>query len=272
MTTYPLTPKPLGRKTPKDFNHVDKYPLKALAPRTVAKVEQVLRLPSWHWEHNQGREGSCVPHGSSMERAVTNTRQNILGALLHKTVRYDPIWLWNEAKKIDEWPETNPGDDEGTSVRAAYDVLRTVGHRRIGLHSISLNVDGVPVVNDPYEGPPSLDEGVLTNRWATTVDEMRTAIASNLPVTIGVNWYSNFDRPYHTLSGSKPDYIIGKDKSSLGVIRGGHCVCIYGASDRRQAFRVKNSWGKSYPLVWLPYETMQRLLNEDGEAALVTDR
>jgi hypothetical protein len=35
---------------------------------------------------------------------------------------------------------------------------------------------------------------------------------------------------------------------------------------------VKNSWGRAYPLVWLPYAAMERLLKEDGEATLVTDR
>jgi hypothetical protein len=49
-------------------------------------------------------------------------------------------------------------------------------------------------------------------------------------------------------------------------------VCVYGASDRRQAFAVKNSWGRSYPLAWLPYEVMVELLREDGEATVITDR
>lgn len=28
----------------------------------------------------------------------------------------------------------------------------------------------------------------------------------------------------------------------LGGIRGGHCVCVYGASDRRQAVKFVNNW------------------------------
>ncbi len=42
--------------------------------------------------------------------------------------RYDARWLWDWAKSTDEWPETNPGDDQGTSVRAACEILRSRGH------------------------------------------------------------------------------------------------------------------------------------------------
>jgi hypothetical protein len=250
----------LGRLVPDDDEHIRKYPLTV---ETAVKVEKILKLPSWHWTHDQGNEGSCVGHGSSMERAITNTSQNVLRKISPSTVRYDTIWLWNEAKKIDEWTETNPGDDNGTSVRAAYDVMRAQGCLRV--RSMHLK-DGVPT---PWhaDNAPDLNAGCAVNRWATTVDQMRSSIAAALPVTIGVNWYSNFDSPIKTKGGGM---WIGKD--DLGKIRGGHCVCIYGASDRRQAFRVKNSWGRAYPLVWLSYSAMERLLREDGEATLVTDR
>jgi hypothetical protein len=251
--------KPLGREVPKDFDHVAKYPLQAAVP---IDVERVLLLPRWHWTHDQGHEGSCVGHGSVMERAITNTAQNRLLRVLSPSRRYDPIWLWNEAKRIDEWSETVSGDDNGTSVRAAYDVLRGSGACRV--RSVHL-VNGVPTAIGARPADPG--EGILTNRWARTVDEMRAALADGLPVTIGVNWYPNFDAPIERGG----EHWIG-DVSDLGAVRGGHCVCVYGASDRRQAFKIKNSWGRSYPLVWLPYTTMDRLLREDGEACLVTDR
>lgn len=252
----------LGRFIPDDFSHVAKYPFKNVAPRTITTVNKVLRLPYWHWQHDQGSEGSCVGHGVAMERAITNTAQNVvLNALGIKTRWYDSIDIWNRAKEIDPWSETNPGDDNGTSVHAAYDVCREQGIRRVS--SMKL-VNGIPTPQG--EKARDLKEGVATNRWATTVDEIRTAISLGLPVTVGVNWYSNFDTPVWI---NKETWI---GQGDLGTIRGGHCVCLYGASDRRQAFKVKNSWGRSYPLVYMPYSVMARLLKEDGEAALVTDR
>ena len=39
------------------------------------------------------------------------------------------------------------------------------------------------------------------------------------------------------------------------------------------AVRILNSWGRGYPhRVWMPDETLQRLIDEDGEVALITDR
>lgn len=225
----------LGRNEPTDWIHVDKYPFRIAA--SVARVEKALALPyQYRSKYDQGQEGACVGFGSSWMSSI------------HNRVFYDARWLYHEAQFVDEWGDTPP--EEGTSVRAGMDILRKVGHRRI------------------YRGKTldaNLKEGILENRWATTVDEMRTAISQGKAITIGVNWYANFDRP------------IDKDNrkwigiGDLGRIRGGHCVCLYGASDKYQAFRMVNNWGVGYPLVLLPYNVMQRLLNEHGEATLVTD-
>jgi hypothetical protein len=260
----------LGRRPPPDWRHVERHPFSAVAPATVADVERVLRLPTWHRTHDQGVQGSCVGHGAAMERAITNSTQNrVLLALRAYQRRYDPLDLWDQAKLVDGFADTNPGDDNGTTVRAAYDVLRARGPRRIKLAGIALANDGRPYITDTSEGRPDPGAGVAANRWATTVDEIRTAIAAGLPVTIGVDWLSDFDDPVQYQTG---EWWIGKTGWERTAVRGGHCVCLYGASDRRQAFRMKNSWGRSYPLVWLTYDAMGGLLGRDGEAVLVADR
>ena len=132
--------------------------------------------------------------------------------------RYDARWLWDWAKSTDEWDETNPGDEEGTSVRAACEILRTRGH--------------VPWRSE-YQGrsykqrdkeKPASGEGVVRYRWATSVDEVHDVLKSPL-------------------------------------------------NDRLGAVRLLNSWGRSYPhRVFMPDATLQRLIDEDGEVALITDR
>lgn len=243
--------RPLGRKTPSDWKHVSKYPFSAVAPKAVINVEKTLKLPSFHRGWDQGQQGSCVGFGTSMMMSIVNEQQARTISEKPYTHKYDPFWLWNNAKMIDEWPDTNPGDDNGTSVRAACDILRTKGHVRI---------------KGTKDFPVDLNEGISTNRWATTVDEIRTAISMGIPLSMGVNWYSNFDDP----KKKGREYWIGE--GDLGEIRGGHCVCLYGASDKRKAFKIKNSWGKLYPEVWIPYDTVKRLISEDGEFALITDR
>jgi len=238
--------QPLGRRTPKNFDHVEKYPLTAPTvpampvpvtigvnwyrqsfdnpekdnrgrwwigrgknlgpwsgeghclclepgdPSTPGASEQDIN--SWWSFYDQGAEGACVGFGSSRMMSLLNRK------------RYDARWLWNEAKKVDEWPDTNPGDDNGTSVRAAMDVLRGRGHVPWG------------------KGSPVAAEGISANRWARSVDEVLEALKSP-------------------------------------------------ASERMGAVRLLNSWGTGWPhRVWLPFETLQRLLDEEGEATVVTDR
>lgn len=242
---------PLGRRTPSDFKHVTKYPFSALLDSTSMVVEKKLKLPTWHWQHDQGNEGACVGFGTSMMMSILNEQQARDTSTKPLKHMYDCRWLWNEAKLVDEWSDTNPGDDNGTSVRAACDVLRAQGH---------------VLTRGKKRLSPNPSEGIQVNRWARSVDEIRTAINKNIPLSIGVNWYSNFDQP-KTLN--KENWI---GKGELGSIRGGHCLCLYGASDKREAVILKNSWGKNYPLVWMPYKTLERMISEDGEFALVTDR
>lgn len=251
-----MSDRPLGRRTPPDFEHVARYPLSTLIADPAhalvvppAGTEKSLGLPWWWKQHNQGNEGACVGFGNSAMSSITNHYQRLLNTGKDVTYRYDARWLYLEAQLIDEWDETPP--EEGTSVRAGCEILRARGHRR---------------VQSGVAGPENLAHGVSAYRWATTVDEVRAAIYSGLAVSIGVNWYSNFDSP--VLFNN--EWWIGR--GNLGWVRGGHCVCLFRMSDRRQAFKVMNSWGGGYLPVWIPYATLYRLIGEYGEVAVITDR
>lgn len=240
----------LGRREPTDFEHVAKYPLSALAPVVPPPgTERSLGLPSYWRVWDQGQEGACVGFGTSAMMGITNSRQVLRETGSKVTLRFAPHWLYEEAQIVDEWADTPPA--EGTSVRAACDVLRVQGHRRVRY--------GVAQPVDPKWG-------IVTNRWAQNVDEIRASIYGELAVSFGINWYHAFDTPY------EKDGELWVDLPAGNAIRGGHDVCLYRMSDRRQAFRLMNSWGASYPPVWMPYSVVQRLLDESGEAAVITDR
>lgn len=229
--------RPLGRRVPGDFNHVSSYPL-TLATLPLGPSPVVLGI-NWYdafdaptkgpdgrwwiretnlgslrgghaicvkpgvlidtlgwWDfYDQGNEGACV--GFSESRAMS---------LLNRT-RYGGHWLYQEAQKIDEWA----GEDyDGTSVRAGFEILRARGHRRL--------INGVLK-------PELAGDGISAYRWASSVDEVHTAIQMPLANTLG-------------------------------------------------AVPLLNSWGRhGYPhITWLPDSVLDRLLSEDGEAGLVTDR
>lgn len=246
------------RRVPTDWKHVEKYPLRAalkIGPSGIIALEKVLDAPrQYRDDYDQGWIGACVGFSQSWMMSILNRKL------------YSAIWLYDQAQLIDEWADTPP--EEGTSLRAGFDVLRTKGHRRVYAQ---------------HERPEALKEGILENRWATTVDEVRAAIASGIPVNLGIWWYDAFFSPEQrprlddngkeiTQFGVKRwDYWIGVN--NWGSMAGGHAITCIGASDRRQAFALCNTWGETYPyIVWLPYVSFERLMKEDGEAGIVTDR
>lgn len=249
-----LGDKGMGRLIPKDFSHVKKYPYSMVAKQEPFTVEKNLILPSWHKESNQGKEGACTGFATSMVMSIVNEHQCRKQGQMNPYIRYNPYKLWRKAKTIDEWEETVENDDNGTSVKAVAEILKTLGH-------ISWEDDK----GDQLTGNEvwNIDYGIDEYRWATTIDEIRSAISSNNAVSFGINWYEKFTAPEYI----NAEYWIGKN--GFGVVIGGHDITIYGASDERQAFRLKNSWGEEYPEVWLSYENADRLLREQGEAMII---
>ena len=159
------------------------------------KPPSLTDLISWWVFYNQGREGACVGFGTGR------------GLSLFERIRFDARQIYLDAQLVDRWGDTPP--EEGTSVRAAMDILRDKGAPRV--------VRGKTLTYDPQYG-------INTNRWARTVDEIIAAL--NAPQL----------------------YDIG------GV-------------------PILNSWGREYPhIVYMPLETLQRVLNEYGEATLFTPR
>jgi hypothetical protein len=153
-----------------------------------------------------GREAACV--GFARSRCAT---------LLTKQ-SYAARWLRDRATEADEWPVTRPGDDRGTSVRAAATVLRRRGHVA---WSGSMAEDGV-AERAAYTAEGI--DGLRRVRWARTVREVHETLGH-------------------------PD------------------------ADELEAVPVLNSWGPSYPRrVWMPDHVLERLIAEDGEIAVPTER
>ena len=243
----------LDRLVPDDLWHLDKFAIKKLGIKTAFKVEKQLILPEWISLHNQFDQGSCVPHATSLMLAILNEQQCREQGIKKPYIRYNPWWLWDRAKEIDAFQDTNVGDTNGTTVKAACEVLRNIGH--------VLWLDE----NDKNSySEPQLSYGIENYVWANTVDEIRTTISMGIPLAIGINWYSKFNEPELINN----EYWI----KSFGYVEGGHSTAIAGASDEREAFWMINSWGPEYPPVWIPYEITDRLIQENGEFGLVGDR
>jgi len=235
----------LGRRTPASFVHVERARVRAMLMETVPVVERSLDVPVQYvpW-YDQGAVGACTGFSASWMMSILNRR------------KYLAMKLYERAQQIDEWDDTPPA--EGSSVHAAMQVLLTEGHWRYfrGLEKLL-----------------GINEGIADVRWATTVDELRTIIAKGTPFVLGINWYDEFFSPQYirTTKGiNAGEWWIGR--AQWGSVAGGHAICGWAASDKRQAFRLVNTWGHDYPRPWISYTSVQRLLDEAGEAAVVTDR
>jgi hypothetical protein len=198
-----MTALPLGRRAPEDDEHVRKYPLSSAAAVALAPTPVVIGVnwysgfdrptkdkaghywlpdaskaslgslrgghcvclrpwgvedPASWWDfYDQGAEGACVGFGTSRLASLMNRK------------RYFARWLWDRAKERDEWADTNPGDDNGTSVRAALEVLRDKGHIpwRTGRDEAA-DVDWRARINLR----PSEAEGIRVYRWVTGMDDL----------------------------------------------------------------------------------------------------
>lgn len=141
-----------------------------------------------------------------------------------------PMGIYELAQHLDEWDGENYN---GTSVRAGAKVL----------HRLKL---------------------ISEYRWATTVDEMVSAILTTGPVVTGMNWYAGMGRP--------------DDKGRItisGKLSGGHAMLASGVNTNTELFRFKNSWGTNWGKgghCWIGFDDMAHLLQEDGEACLGIER
>jgi hypothetical protein len=92
---------------------------------------------------------------------------------------YAARWLWDSAKKRDEWPETNPGDENGTSVRAAAEVLKEQGH----VVWEDSYADDDWHAREKYT--PALGEGIKMFRWAKSVAEVHAVLQNDRADKLG---------------------------------------------------------------------------------------
>jgi hypothetical protein len=107
-----------------------------------------LRDETGWWDFYEQRRGDCVGYSIARMMSLLNRR------------RYAAWLLYDEAQQIDEWSDTPP--EEGTSVRAGADVARTMG-----LHP----------VRGKTTGAISPRDGIATNRWAGSVEEIAACLS-----------------------------------------------------------------------------------------------
>ncbi len=101
-------------------------------------------------------------------------------------------------------------------------------------------------------------------RWAFGESDLGMAISHVGPAVIGVNWYTGMFKP------DSRGYL-----NATGRVEGGHCILVIGINTRYSYYTIYNSWGPAWGrngTARIRRATMDRLLREDGDACIVTQR
>ncbi|MEY4904472.1 MAG: hypothetical protein RLZZ292_2287 [Bacteroidota bacterium] len=96
----------------------------------------------------------------------------------------------------------------------------------------------------------SLHKALDYKSVSNTLSELKRCIINQRAVVFGFNVYTSFLSKSVALSGIMP---LPKGNEAC---EGGHAVCVIGYDDVRQAFLVRNSWGKTWGIngsFWMPY-------------------
>jgi hypothetical protein len=205
----------------------------------VRRLLNVRRLPrSYTWRCplwlDQGQEGECVGYSFAHELAARPVMvKGISNFVAHG--------LYTGARRHDEWP----GEDyEGSSVLGGAKYMTTPS--------------GGDAVNISDH-----QSWYKSYAWGRDVLDLRDYVAWRGPAVLGIPWYEGMITP-SSFSGSV--YVYPR-----GEVVGGHAILCNGYSVSRNAFRLHNSWGRSwgdFGGAWVRADDMARLLFEDGECCM----
>lgn len=206
--------------------------------RKVAEIRTVQYDGPVYNLHVQGDE-SYIANSIGVHNCVGHamTHELIARPAVYRGLDYDyAMSVYHDAQRIDPWPGgAYPGATEryeGTSVLAGVQVLQQRGL-----------IDGY--------------------RWAFGVEDLAIAVSRAGPAVLGIAWYSGMYEPR------------GQYLEIAGEVVGGHAIMCHSYNHPRREFKVHNSWGRDWGsngAAIVSWDTMNRLLSEQGEAVIPTKR
>jgi hypothetical protein len=224
-----------GRRTPTDWKHVERFPLTA-ATLPVGPMPVILGI-NWY-------EAFDYPELRNSRYWIRDS--NLGGVLGGHAICVKPAMLTDPLVWWDFYDQGYEGSCVGFSESRAKSLVDRTRYGGRWLYKEAQEIDEWP--GEDYEGT-SVRAGleVLRTRGhrrlingVLQVERLGDGIAA-------YRWATSVDEIHSIIKMPLAD--------SLGAVP------------------LLNSWGRSYPhIVWLPDSVLERLLNEDGEAATFTDR
>ena len=183
---------------------------------------------------DQGQLGSCTGHGGTTATEIVSKKEG-------KTIVLSPMYLYWFTRFLEGTTST----DAGAEVRDVFKAGKQFGIAPETAWSYLIR---------QFKTRPSktaclaalVFKDLQYEAVAQDINIIKNAIVTNENVIIGFDVYDNF-------------FDIGMDgtmPAPAGNLAGGHCVCIYGYDDVRNAVLCRNSWGDAWGQngdFWMPY-------------------
>lgn len=223
---------------------VSEYKAIAMAPEVVLKSTPTsvdLSCPSIR---NQGGEGSCVAWGvayacRSISKKITS------GATSYSTSTnvFSPEYVYNQIKV--GWD-----CESGAYVSSALKLLVSQGVCPWSIMPYS-DTNGCSTQPTTAQKTSAANYKIASYQRVTiSTSALKAQLALNKPIVIA----GPVDEAYYYL-GNNEILTQYDDRTYLG----GHCVCLVGYSDTKNAFKFQNSWGTSWGTSgfgWMDYDTI----------------
>ncbi|WP_165828216.1 C1 family peptidase [Chryseobacterium phosphatilyticum] len=238
------------------YNSFTKVDVEALSKKlkgksanlVVASLPSSYIIPNTPQIENQGQEGSCVAFATAYA-AASILEYNFKGV----TSPRSPEYVYNQVKIS--------GCPNGTYVSSGLNLIKNQGVCSWN----EMPYTDAECSTQPNAAQKSAASTHKFTTWATVdktnINNVKTLLSMNLPIVIAITVDGSFD----SLS-SASNWIW---KSHSGTVRGGHAICVVGYDDSKQAFKVQNSWGKTWGdngFFWIDYaffaKTTKGAINE----------
>lgn len=222
----------LDRLPPTDWRHVEKYPLSA-AP--VTKPTPVVLGINWYSAFDEPELDELTQRWFIREKNLGPVRGG--HCLAVKSVQPDRLGWYQFYDQGEE------GACVGFGVSRAMTMLNHVTYDAFWLYHEAQRHDEWP--GEDYDGT-SVRAGLDVAR----TEGLRRSISGVVAQQDGIDAY--------------------RWATSVDEV---HAAIRMPLADQLGAVPLVNSWGTYYPhITWLPDSVLERLLSEDGEAAVITDR
>ncbi|PKQ64942.1 hypothetical protein BZG02_03595 [Labilibaculum filiforme] len=194
---------------------------------------------------SQGGEGSCVSWGVGYAARSISWKKQYGGSYSYKKNIFSPEYIYNQIKITDCSGGSYVTDGLNLVVNQGVCVWNDMPYTDV-------SCDTYP--NNYQASQAAKHKATSYRRVPKNLNSFKDQLAAGKPIVVGGPVYSQF---YYL------DY--GQIQTNTGRSYGGHCYCVVGYDDSKNAFLVMNSWGTNWGtngFGWISYNIMTQVWSE----------